>query len=65
MPECVSTLWNSIDEVLCAIKIEKLQRYVGLQVEIMEKKKACENKIKIILKRNKNKVVVVNMKIKL
>jgi hypothetical protein len=38
MPECVSTLWNSIDEVLCTLEIEKLQIYVGLQVEIMQKK---------------------------
>jgi hypothetical protein len=38
MPEYLSTLWNSIDEVLYATKIEKLQIYVGLQVEIMLKK---------------------------
>jgi hypothetical protein len=36
MPECFSTLWNSIDEVLCATKIEKSHIYVGLQVEIMQ-----------------------------
>ena len=38
MPERVCTLWNSITEVLCATKIEKLHTYVGLQVEIMQKK---------------------------
>jgi hypothetical protein len=38
MPKCVSTLWNSIDEVVPATKIEKLHIYVGLQVEIMQKK---------------------------
>jgi hypothetical protein len=50
MPECVCTLWNSIDEVLCATKIEKLQIYIGLQVEIMQKKRVYEKNSTTLLK---------------
>jgi hypothetical protein len=55
MPECVSTLWNSIDEVLCALDFEKLQIYVGLEVEIMEKKGLVKKKLGTFSKQIKTK----------
>jgi hypothetical protein len=57
MPECVRTLWNSIDEVLCTLEIEKLQIYVGLEVGIMQKKGLVKKNSTTFLKTNKNKVV--------
>jgi hypothetical protein len=55
MLECCSTIWNSIEEVLCATKIEKLEIHVKLEAENMHKKGLLKKKPTSFSKKIKTK----------